>query len=109
MKKYCQLRIESSNENYPKISKILGVRPISYDIGWVYEIELNELSYIDAINDFLHILNDRYDELKKIHISTNDISFWILIENDGQSNIEFEPKFMKNIGGKGISLCISVW
>lgn len=109
MKMYCQLRIDSIDSIYSKISEILSIDIADYSNGWIYEIELNNLSYIDAINVFLNILDNKYEELKKLEITKNDITFWILIENNGQSNIELDPEFMKNIGNTDVSLCISFW
>lgn len=109
MKAYCQLRIDCVDNVYTIISKILGVKIDDYSNGWIYEIELNKLSYIDAVNMFLSILDNKYEELKMFQITKNDITFWILIENNEQTNIEFDPEFMKSVGNTGMSLCISFW
>lgn len=109
MKAYCQLRIDCVENVYTIISEILGVKVDDYNNGWIYEVKVNELSYIDIIKMFLNILNNKYEELNTLQITKDDITFWILIENDGQTNMEFDSELMKNLGKTGVSLCISFW
>ncbi len=78
------------------------------DSLWELEIIENETDpYIDFINHFLDILENRYQLLKTIGIDKCDISFWYLNEYDNQCNMGFQPFQLKRMGEHEISLCIS--
>ncbi|MEO6329976.1 MAG: hypothetical protein ABIO55_13650 [Ginsengibacter sp.] len=68
-----------------------------------------EDNYFDFINNFLDILENKYDQLKNIGINRDDISIWFLYEYDQQCNMEFNPQRMKRLGENQITLCISCY
>lgn len=72
-------------------------------------IEKDSDPYIDFINEFLDLLEGKYDQLLKIGIARDDITVWMLYEYDGQCNMEFLPEQMKRLGANGITLCVSCW
>lgn len=106
------LRIScSSNGQIDKISSLLNVKPTK-ETGNTWCLEIEELEndeYFDFINHFLDILDGKYEQLKVIEISKEDISLWFLYEYEGQCNMEFPPNNLKRLGDNGISLCVSCW
>jgi hypothetical protein len=119
MRYYNQIRIHfnPSSEVFDSISKILVLEPKIEEIRshaehstWTYEIVTeNEDPYYDFINNFLDLFENKYEALKKIGITRDCISFWLLYEYDQQCNLEFDPQRMKRLGEAGIVLCISCW
>jgi hypothetical protein len=116
MKSYDKLEIafKPSIETFNKITDLLKVKPsnILGDIpaSWVYEIiDEDENTYYDFINEFLDILENKYETLAKLGIERSDITIWYLYEYDQQCNMEFDPKRLKRLGDNGIKLCISCW
>ncbi len=113
-----QINFDPSLETYNLISKILGLKPTDKDDfelseipnSWEYEvIEKKEDKYYDFINEFLDILETKYEKLAALGIERKDITFWYLYEYDQQCNMEFDPIRLKRLGDNGISLCISCW
>lgn len=121
MKSFDQIRIhfEPSVDTYHGISSILNVepkleRPNKLGDGtpssWTYEVvEDHDTAYYDFINQFLNLLEGKFEELQKLGIERGDITFWYLYEYDGQCNMEFDSKSLKRLGDNEISLCISCW
>ncbi len=112
MKYIYSLKIHLNNkENKDKITNILKVSPTALDDSlWELKLVQNESdSYIDFINHYLDILENKYDLLKSIDINREDISIWMLYEYDNQCNMEFLPSQLLRIGEHGITLCISCW
>lgn len=101
----------STNEQFNKISHIFHISPIKQiDNVWCFEIEEKENDqYFDFINNFLDILEGKYEQLNLIGISRKDISLWFLYQYENQCNMEFLPGDLKRLGANGISLCISCW
>jgi hypothetical protein len=113
-----QINFKPSLETYNLISKILGIKPTdSVDSklseipnSWEYEvIDKEEDKYYDFINEFLDILETKYEKLAALGIERKDITFWYLYEYDQQCNMEFDPVRLKRLGDNGICLCISCW
>jgi hypothetical protein len=78
--------------------------------SWEYEvIDKEEDKYYDFINEFLDILETKYEKLAALGIERKDITFWYLYEYDQQCNMEFDPVRLKRLGDNGICLCISCW
>ncbi len=118
MKSYDSLQINftPSNETYDLITEIIGVMPTDKYFKdkipntWTYQvIEEQNDSFYDFINNFLDLLESKYDKLSEIGIKRSDISIWYLYEYDQQCNMEFDPTRLKRIGENGITLCISCW
>lgn len=111
------IQTENSISKYNAVSNLLQLSPREVDqkenfayTVWSYEVEVNdEDNSYDFINNFLNILEPKFDGLDKIQITKNDITFWFLYEYDQQCNIEFNPKEMKRLGENEITLCISCW
>ena len=110
----------NGSESFKRISKILNLEPIpseaieklkieQYGV-WTYSVETNdEIPYYDFINLFLDILEPNFENLEKLGIKRDDISFWHLYEYDQQCAMEFNPKEMERLGKNGITLCIDCW
>ena len=107
---YYRLQIDAEGTTtHNKISQVLKIDSISKDY-WIYERIVNEENDdYDFINDFLGMLDGKYDALEALGINRDDISFWQLYEYDQQCNMEFDPLRMKRLGEMGITLCISCW
>lgn len=101
------LRIRTDSSNYCTVSDILGVEVFDFSKGWVYEVVTIDNKYFDFINEFLNMLDGKYEFLSKIGVSKNDISIWMIYEYEEQCNLEFLPKDLKRLGENDISLCIS--
>lgn len=121
--KYYRISIHTDNtvETYNRISDLLGVQPMEdtlndnsndhYNI-WTFEKEDDEnddTPYFDFINNFLDLLEPKFEQLEKLGIKRDDISFWYLYGYDQQCGMEFHPKEMKRLGESGIVLCIDCW
>ena len=116
---YYRFDIQTENDisKYNAITNLLQLSPkkvnqkddFAYSI-WTYEIEINgkDKPY-DFINNFLDILEPKFEELVKIQIDKDDITFWFLYEYDQQCNMEFNPREMKRLGENEITLCVSCW
>ena len=111
-KRIYNLRISCSNDiQKEKISCILGVKANRQMNGtWYFEVEEEEIDgYFDFIKYFIDILEEKYEQLKSIEISKEDISLWFLYGYENECNMEFLPSDLKRLGDNGISLCISCW
>jgi hypothetical protein len=109
MKNYYSLRINSNNKE--EIFMILGISSnfVNSDI-WIYEvIEGEQDPYFDFINEFLNILDGKYESLSQIGISREDITIWLIYEYDNQCNLEFDPNLLYRLGKENIRLCISCY
>ncbi|MEI6089877.1 MAG: hypothetical protein WCR42_05465 [bacterium] len=105
---YYSIRIISDQNNLNNVSKILNIVPKNNRLTWIYEVVCNDESpYYNFINEFLDILENKYEELSRIGVNKDDISFWFLYEYNNECNMEFIPSDMKRLGEAGITLCIS--
>lgn len=110
MKNFYVLQIESKNNDVKLIDSIIGVEKNYISDIWCYEvIEKEEDNYFDFINNFLDLLDGKYQDLAKIGIQREDISIWMIYEFNGQCNMEFDPTRMKRLGINEIKLCISCY
>lgn len=93
-----------------QIDRILGVKS-SYRTGmWRYELTgLPDDCQDLVIDQFLALINGKYNQLESIGISRDSITFWLLFEYDQECNLEFNPKELEKIGKEGIALCVSCW
>ena len=105
LKIYCEpLQIE-------KITQILDKYQSKEDLeywNWILTEKDSDPS-VDFINEFLNLLENKYDKLMELGIKRDDITIWTYYEYDEQCNMEFEPKDMKRLGEHGITLCVSCW
>lgn len=105
-----ELRIDAEENNYEKMSSIIGLQPKDYKYGWSCEIIFEEQEeYSDIIAKFLDSLEGKYEKLKELGIETNDITIWLIYGYNNQCNMEFEPKNLERLGKRGIKLCISCY
>lgn len=101
------LRIKTQEANYQIVSKILEKNPKDLSRGWIFEVESSDTMYFDYINEFLDILEGKYEKLEQIGIVKSDISIWLIYEFNQQCNFEFIPKDLKRLGENEITLCVS--
>ena len=101
----------SSDDQLNKISALLNTGPTKQMAStWCLETEEHESEeYFDFINQFLDILEGKYEQLASIGILRKDISLWFLYEYESQCNMEFDPNRLKRLGTEGITLCIPCW
>lgn len=119
--KYYRLFIDTDNkaETYNRITELLELQPTedvkSKDSStrystWMYEVSEAETEpYFDFINNFLDILEPRFSDLEKLHITRDHILFWMLYEYDQQCGMEFNPQELTRLGQSGIHLNIDCW
>ncbi|MDR1671660.1 MAG: hypothetical protein LBR57_03980 [Alistipes sp.] len=109
---FYSLRISAPDEKTKDIARILGIEP-NYDVGgWGLEIVDKDWRFDPSVIDnFLSILEGKYDELNRIGISADDISIWRLYEygKNKECNMELHPELMLKMGSKGIIYCVSCW
>jgi hypothetical protein len=114
------IHTNSSVEKYNKITEILNVKPTDFyektksiyvnndyfDV-WTYQIISNEEEeYFDFINEFLDLLEPKFDELSKVGILKSDITFWLFYEYDQQCSLSYNSQEMKRLGESGIGFNI---
>lgn len=108
-----QIRREPNAQTHDAVTAVLGVAPSHPDFSrpwWDYRVEEGtDGPYYDFINDFLDLLEGKYESLAKLGIEREDISIWRYYEYDGQCNMEYDPERTKRLGDNGINLCISCW
>jgi hypothetical protein len=107
MKYIFSLEILADEEQVEKITSILGVNPNYAQVAWGYKL-VSE-SYLNFIDIFINILDNKYDELSKIGIERELISIWMIYEYKEQCNMEFSPTDMRKLSENGIALCISCY
>lgn len=106
---YYSLRINKNGNEIKTINNILNTKSISNDI-WIYELAQNEKdNYINFIDIFTNILNEKIDLLKNIWIQKNDISIWILCNFEEQCNLEFSSNQINNLSKIWVWLNISCY
>lgn len=105
------LRINCNANQSEDVTNLLNVIPTkSTNNRWEFEIVQDSKSnYIDYIQIFLDILENKYNKLEQIGVKRESIVIWIYYEYDQQCNMEFSPDNLIKIGSNGISLCISCW
>ena len=109
MKNNYILQIDSE-VNEELINNIIGVKKNYMSKIWCYEVVEEESdNYFDFINNFLDLLDGKYQDLTKIGIQKDDISIWRIYEYFGQCNMEFDPVRMKRLGDNEITLCITCY
>lgn len=98
---------------YDAVSAILGISPNDShrsEVQWCHEKEVGpDDTWFDFINEFLNILEGKYEKLAELGIDRGDITVWMIYAYDSQCNMEFEPMDMKRLGGNGVKLCISCY
>ena len=106
-----EIQISAKKELHSCINDILEFHATSSSENtWYYSvIEKEGDEYYDFINNFLNMLEGRYEKLSQIGIGREDIIIWHIYVHDGQCNLEFDPQRMKKLGEKGISLCVSCY
>jgi|GEM_PF-2516577 len=106
---FCFLKIEAPEQLYSIISELLGVVLQDYARGWMYEVELGENTYSDAINFLLDLLECQLPTLENIGIHRHCISVSLIYSYRNQCNLEFLPIDLKRLGDSGIALCVSCY
>ena len=109
MTSYYSLRINVPDEKFEIVDRILGVKSNNPPFWELQLVEKDEYEYIPFVDYFLSILEGKYDQLKEIGITRNDITIWFVYYYDGQCNMEFSPQDMYNLGKEGITFCISCY
>jgi len=103
------LKIEASKDKFSEISRILKVEPSKSKFFWELSIDENNDLYVKAIDYFISIIENKFQELKELDINNDNISVWFYKSYTGQCNIEFSPSEMKKLSQNDITLCISCW
>jgi hypothetical protein len=110
MKNTCILRIDCDPSKKPTVSKVLERQPNQDEPYWEISIVQEEhhgpIHYID---EFITLLDGKYDALSKLGIQRQDISIWRYYEYNQECNMEISPREMKLLSENGIVLCISCW
>lgn len=119
--KYYQLFIDTdkNSETYNSVTELLGLQPTEDEKNkdatnryrtWMYMVTEAETDpYFDFINNFLDILEPKFNDLEKLGVTREKILFWMLYEYDQQCGMEFHPQEMKRLGQSGINLNIDCW
>lgn len=115
-----RLQIHCWDNNMETMSHILELNKYK-NIKWenkieldrsIFEFEVEEKEhekYFNYIDFFLDILENKYEELKKIWIESNDITIWRLYRYNNQCNMEWHPEELKRLWDNWITLCVSCW
>jgi hypothetical protein len=110
MKNTCILRIDCEDSKKNSVSNILGKQPNEDEPYWEISIvQDNSSGPIHYIDEFISILNGKYDSLSELGIRREDISVWRYYEYDQECNMEISPREMKLLSDNGIILCMSCW
>ncbi|UBM60051.1 hypothetical protein LAG90_05250 [Marinilongibacter aquaticus] len=109
MGSFCRLQIDCNYKTKELLTQFLGESNHKNPNIWDRIIDENEKNSVAALYDFVGIINENKDQLSEIGIVSDDISVWNYYEYEGQCNMEFEPKIMKELGDLGVVLCISCW
>lgn len=110
MKYSYTLEIDSKESDIDLINTILGIKKNFTSRIWRYCVTEHEKDdYYDFINNFLDLLEGKYEQLRDINIQREDITIWMIYYYYGQCNMEFDPQRMKRLGDNGIKLCISCY
>ncbi len=111
MKYIYALKIDCEKDKLDDISRVLNLSPSSASPAcWSYElVEKEKDPPVDFVNEFLDLLDGKFEMLREIGVEIEQISIWMYYEYDEQCNLEFLPKDLMRIGQSGISLCISCW
>ncbi|MFZ1664074.1 MAG: hypothetical protein WBO28_07605 [Flavobacteriales bacterium] len=108
-----QILCEPNAQTHDALTAILGVEPsepFPKRQNWIYRVQEGPGEpYYDFINEFLNLLEGKYEAIAKLGIDRSDITIWRDYEFDGQCNMEYDPERMKRLGDNGITLCISCW
>jgi hypothetical protein len=92
------------------VSKILERQPDEDQPYWEIIITQEEhdgpIYYID---EFINLLDGKYDALSELGIPRENISIWRYYEYDRECNMEISPREMQLLSENGIVLCISCW
>ena len=109
MKYFFSLRIDANKDEAEKITSILGVKPNNIQVGWKYEIKTKDNEYVNFVEMFLSLLENKYDSLEQVGITREHISVWMIYAYEEQCNMEFNPVDLKRLGDNGITLCVSCY
>jgi hypothetical protein len=111
MKNTYILKIHCEQQQIETVTNIVGIPPSRNEFSyWEFMlIEKESDPYIEFVNEFLNLLEGKYEKLSKIGVERDDIEVWMLYEYDQECNLEFSPEEMKRLGESGITLCVSCW
>lgn len=105
------LKIHCKQDKKENVTEIVDTFPSRNEFSY-WELILTQKdsdAYVDFVNEFLNLLQGKYDALLEMGIKRDDIEIWILYKYDKQCNLKFSPKQMQRLGENGITLCISCW
>lgn len=90
------------------LNTMLGVAGTAVEPDlWCYSVtETTDDDEYDFINQFLDILENKFDALHTLGINRSDILFWYLYCHDGECSFQFHPSHMKRLGLADIKLCV---
>ncbi len=106
------IRIQVGTDNLKdKLNEILNVEcNVDRKNQWEYlNIENDSDDYYDFSKVFFSILDKKWNLLSDLGVQKSDVSIWIIVEYNGQCNLEFSPREFELISKMGISVCISCW
>jgi hypothetical protein len=110
MKSRFVLKVDCEEDQESLVTKILEREPDIDEAYWQISIYQEKDSYpVNYIQDFIKVLNGKYDALHQLGIQKSNISVWYYYEYDQECNIEILPEEMKLLSDNGIVLCISCW
>ena len=109
MGSFYRLLIQCNIEQKERLDVVLGESNDNPEIGWSFVIEETSVHFTKALNIFIDLISDNIDEIQKIGIPMDIISFWYMYEYEQQCNMEFRPDITKRLGDLGIVLCVSCW
>jgi hypothetical protein len=110
MKNTFTLRIDCEASKKPSVSKVLGCQPNENEPYWEISIVQGDHDGpMNFIDDFITMLNGKYDSLSELDIQRENISIWRYYEYNQECNMEISPREMKLLSENGIVLCISCW
>ncbi len=104
-----ELNINVEKKYLEDISNILGINSMDKD-NWCYRYILdNSKPYRNVVQEFLDILQGKFEKLEMYGVKRSDITIWQICDYTDQCNMEFDPHILKELGNSGIKLCISCY
>jgi hypothetical protein len=110
MKNIFVLRIDCEDIKKSSVSKVLGRQSNKDAPYWEISIIQDDSSGpVNYIDEFIGVLDGKYDSLSELGIQREDISVWRYYEYDQECNMEISPREMKLLSSNEVVLCISCW
>lgn len=108
---YRRYQIRITCERSGAVDSVLGICSQSkLDTVWVTEVSESEIDPpFDYVNEFLGVLDGKYEALDAIGVKRGDIEIWVLYEFRNECNFELSSTNMEKLGRNGLSFCLSCW